>query len=185
MSSIDVRVCRRRPAPPWWGPIAAPVLGVVRAIPTHRDTRTGRRNATQVRIILIALGVVTIVLWKSNWSLLGFIPAAGALLVPLSERTQRSWIASLRDAKRRTRVDTNEGSILRDGDLLRVTERGEPLREFESRKARLRTNQHGAALGTKKKADEIQVVQRGQTPPDTDLWLEVDAPPAELDLAAL
>lgn len=109
---MDVTVCRRVTVAPWWAPVSRWAEALVAAVPQHRDTRSGRRNAQQLRVVLLATGIAVTVLWDSPVAPLALLLCFAALVVPLSESRKRQLLASLRAGRRRETVRREPGRLV-------------------------------------------------------------------------
>jgi len=175
---IDVTVARRVSHRPWWAPLAGAAERVVRAVPVHRDTKSGRRNALQVRTLLLFVGIVAIVFWRSALAPLGFIPCILALFVPLSETRRRTTAARLRAAQ------NGASRVVREPGTLVVTEKHIALRASGDEVRRLRRagldvaqQDGGLTLSEGRKLSEQLVVRTpASEPSDLDLWIEANDP---------
>ena len=114
-----VTIVRRVSYAPWWGGLSKLAERLVGSIPTHRDSRSGRRNAAQVRGALLAAGILTVVLWRSPWAPSALLVCFAAFVVPISSSKRRQIIARLRTSRRKTRVE-------RTAALLEVNEKHTP-----------------------------------------------------------
>lgn len=171
--ALPVRVHQRVRKAAWWAPIPRKLIGVVRAIPAHRDTRTGRRNARQVRIVLLVIGLVIIIFWQSDWAILGVIPALSGLVVPLSERRRRDLTAKLRTASApRSTVRTVDGTLRVEDDAILLMTGDDVLRRLDRGKAKIVAHDDALELREGSKKDRcVHLVTPGSAPPgEPDLW---------------
>jgi len=115
---------------PKWTVLLRPVQTFVGLLPSHKNTRKGRRTAKQIRIAVIMLAFIAVVAAQSNVvMILGLIGLALAPLVPISQVRKRSWInrlKSLREGRDRTvhqsakvTCDDHRVSLVRGNDRLR------------------------------------------------------------------
>lgn len=170
---LDVVIARRVAYSPWWGPIVRRLEKVVAMIPTHRDTRSGRRNAMQIRVALLGVGILTVALWESPWAPLALLACATALFVPLSRSKRRQILASLRSRR------TKSTRVKRTSGTLEISDKHVTASVADERVRRLRVNQlviddEGDRLTLKvgeKKANRL-IVCAGEGSPDIDAWVE-------------
>ncbi len=170
---LDVTVARRVSYTPWWAGLTRRLEKFVAMIPSHRDTRSGRRNATQIRVALLAIGILTVVLWESQWAPLALIACVLALFVPISQSKRRELVASLRSRRTKaSRVDRTAGTLSISEKHVTLTVDGERVR-------RLRRNQMSTEKSPKrltmnvgqKKANTLSIFA-GEGNPDLDVWAE-------------
>lgn len=177
--SIEVTIATRVAHEPWWAPLGRAAERVVRVLPTHRETKSGRRNATQVRVGLLLLGLIAIVFWKSTLAPVGFIPCVLALFVPLSETRRRTVGARLRSARLgNTRVQRQKGRFVATAKHLEVRAGEKRLRRLRRQGLEVLEIDDRIELREGKKATEQLVVTRPQAEPDLELWIELEDPSA-------
>jgi hypothetical protein len=84
-----------KPAPsrPW----VPPLRGLVRALPSHAETRRGRETAVFIRLIIGVAAVMMVTKGREHWAwgLAGVATALSSLLVPLGETRRRRWLRRL------------------------------------------------------------------------------------------
>jgi hypothetical protein len=190
--TVDATVEREVAFRPWWAGLAIRYENLLGVVPSHRDTKKGRNNARQVKIVLLAAGVGTIAFVGGWWITLGCLLAALALLLPISKDKRRSLIASSRSArKNQTRLETLPAQIVWDGRrvVLKIDDKNE-------RRVLTHTNKHkvhrrdlrgtlviGLVPPSNKKSDCIWVVADGReandeaalSREDVDLLAKADA----------
>lgn len=115
---------------PSWTILLRPIQTFVGLLPSHKNTRKGRRTARQIKIVVIVLAFIAVIAAQSTpVMVIGIVALAIAPLIPISQVRKRSWInrlKSLRDGRDRTvehpaRVtfDGRRVSLLRDDQRIR------------------------------------------------------------------
>jgi len=115
---------------PEWTILLRPAQTFVGLLPSHKNTRKGRRAGRQIKLVVAVLAFIAVISAQSTpVMILGIIALGIAPLVPISQARKRSWInrlKTLRDGRTRTvdvpaeiAHDGRRVSILRDGDRLR------------------------------------------------------------------
>lgn len=171
--SFDVVLARRVDEPVWWAPLAGPIEGAIASIPTHRETASGRRNASQIRLVLLSSGVLIVVLWQSPWAPLALLLCLSALVVPMGETRRRSLRAKLRASRKKSTIDRQSAVLTTDDRHVTLTRGEERLRRI--RRGAMEVSRDGELVcvrGGGKKRDRFVVVAEGHAPPEDDLWVE-------------
>ncbi len=172
--SVEVVVTRRVSEAAWWAGLSKALERVVGNLPTYRDTVRGRRNANQVRLVILATGVLVVVLWRSPWAPTALILCASALFLPISESRRRHLCATLRTRRMITRLVSAPGKLEVDDTHVTLTCEGETLRRFRRKVTKLRQTKDAMELRAGKKKVERLVVVEGSAEPSEDLWLVGD-----------
>ena len=178
MNSVDVTLARRVRKPTWWAPVGRALEWAVSLLPTHRDSRAAAQRADQVRIAIIAFGILTVVLWNSPYAPLGLLLAASGFVIPLNESRRRSWTIKLRMARERDVVVQQAGRVERqERKVLVIDGTGETIREL-----RLKTLEHEHSdelvvfrCGGKKRARVVLCDRATDPGEDEELWIVADA----------
>lgn len=115
---------------PRWTVLLRPVQTFVGLLPSHKNTRKGRRTAKQVKLVVAVLAFVAVIAAQSTIvMILGLIGLGVSPVVPISQVRKRSWInrlKSIREGRDRTversaqvTCDDHRVSLVRDDDRLR------------------------------------------------------------------
>ncbi|MFB6263669.1 MAG: hypothetical protein ABEL76_08620 [Bradymonadaceae bacterium] len=110
-SEYRARQLHREEYTPWWGPALAPFQSLVGMLPTHKDSRAGRRAARRVRIGLAVVGLILMLFGGTRSPLLapiGVLLLGIAPFVPVTEmkkRTMANRLARWRRSAVRVRSD--------------------------------------------------------------------------------
>lgn len=170
---FDVTVARRVKFVPRSAPFYRRLESFVGALPSHRDTRSGRRNATQIRVVLLATGILTVVFWQSPWAPLALLLCLIALVLPMPISRRRALVASLRARRaKQTRIERSRGVLEVSQKHLTLLDGDERIRRL--RRSAVSVEQEGTTLwmreGQKKK--NALAVSESQTTLDVDAWAE-------------
>lgn len=170
---FDVVVARRVVEAAWWSGVSRAFESVVAAVPTHRDSASGRRNAAQVRTVMLGTGVAVVVLSQSPWAPLALVLCVLALVVPMSESRRRQLTARLRAGRVRSAVERTPAVLVLDSKHVTLGNAGEPVRRL--RRSALELTYGDDLLELRagaKKRDRFIVVDHGS--PDEEMWVEGD-----------
>lgn len=103
-------------------------------LPSHRDSRKGRRQAQQVRAVLVVLGILLMALGgaeAAGWIVVGVALAGSAFVIPIPELKKRSWRTAL---QRRQQSGSKEiwvpARVSYDGRRLEVHQENQKVRQL-------------------------------------------------------
>lgn len=130
--AAPARVLRRVRRKSWWAPLLAPVETVVALAPSHKNTKKGRRSAAQIRIALIAIGILGLAFGgETLFIVIGGLIMALGLVIPMSDVRKRTLMGNIKrmrgESPRDVRVD---GEVVFDGKRLTLRAEGEKLRRI-------------------------------------------------------
>lgn len=122
--TVTATLSRQETYAPWWGAAFKPIEALVGFLPSYRDSKTGRTNAKQLRVLILAVGLALLVFGGSTAIVvIGGLVMASALVLPVSEVTKSAWRSRLRRLRtRREREVRLPGSIVYDGKRLILRE---------------------------------------------------------------
>jgi hypothetical protein len=172
MYTIAVTVTREVPHRPWWAGLATRYEKLLGVLPSHRDTKKGRANAKQVKVVLLAAGVGIIALLGGYWIVLGCMIAASALILPVSQNARRAWVARSRSARKNlTREAKQPGELRFDGRRVVLHVDGDNLRRVLTHKGKHTISRRslkgheivGILPPSAKKSESIWVMARGRS----------------------
>jgi hypothetical protein len=127
-ASVVQRVRRKA----WWSLLLAPVETLVALAPSHKNTKKGRQSATQIRIALIAVGVIGLAFGgETIFIMIGGLIMALGLVIPMSDVRKRTLMGNIKrlrgESPRDVRVD---GEIAFDGKRLSLKAGADKLRRI-------------------------------------------------------
>lgn len=129
---IDARVQGEREVPRRMGKFWAALEYLVGFVPSYRDSRKGRATAKQVRIVLVALGLLLMAFGGAEsawWVLVGVALASSAFAIPVTELKKRSWRAKLQQKQSPEVHETWEaGCLVYDGRRVELHQGDKKLR---------------------------------------------------------
>lgn len=103
-------------------------------LPSHRETRQGRKTAKQVRIAMIGIGIAMMAFGGAEsavWIILGVLLAASAFAVPVPELKKRSWRAKFKKKRSpKSQVKWTPGTITFDGRRVELRQNRKKLRHI-------------------------------------------------------
>lgn len=126
------RILERERRVAWWSPVLAPLQTLLALAPSHKSTKKGREKATQIRIGLIAVGILGLAFGgETLFIIIGGLIMALGLVIPMSEVRKRTLTGKLKrlrgEAPRDVRVS---GEVEYDGRRLILRAEGEKLRRI-------------------------------------------------------
>lgn len=108
-------------------------LRAVRWVPAHRDTRSGRRNANQLKVGLVLLAVLFGGVGENGFHMaLAATFMLGALFLPVTDSRKREWRTRLQGrgarVRRVRRVEARAALVRYDGKRVAVLDEGKVWR---------------------------------------------------------
>lgn len=166
---LEVKVPRDEPYTPWSAPLWRALAYLLEFIPSYRDSRQGRKNAAQVRVILIVAGLFLMAFGGGEWAgwiVIGAILAFSAFAVPIKELRKRTLRGKLRDRSRQ-----GQREVLKPGSL-RLDERQVELwvGDEKLRQVRIDRDRHEVIFTTHKMMMCYGVRPRGGRKQET-IWV--------------
>ena len=155
---------------------------IVAGLPVHRDSVSGRRNAYQIRFLLMAVGIAIVALWESTWAPLALVICATALVLPVSQARRRHLVASLRAKRQGEQIVRVPGIMTIDATHVEVTCSGESLRRLRRKGLRVTGREESLELVSGAKKRERLLVT-SEEPEGEELWIEADRGAVEKALA--
>lgn len=168
-TQLDATFVRRTPHTPWWNRGGIALERLIATLPKHRDSRSGRTNATQARVALMALGIFVIVFWDHPWAPGGLLICATALVLPISEGKRRSLVAQLRVRRTtKTRLRQSPATLTLTAKHLELTGEDGRLRRVLRKNITVEPRADGLRVTAgKKRSDQLVVCSHH----DAD-WIE-------------
>jgi len=169
-TELAVTVARREAHRPWWSPLGKRIERFVGGLPSHRDTRSGRQNAQQIRFVLLVTGILVVGLWESPWAPFALLLSLSALFLPISESKRRQIVASWRVSRTtRTRVVTSKGVLEITAKHATLTVGDERVRRLRRQVLEVLETDEGVELRCgKKKIERLAVCGRESA---DDVWV--------------
>lgn len=172
--AMEVVVARRVARTPWWSPLSKAAEAVVGNLPTHRDTRSAARSATQIRMAVLGFGILVVVLWESPWAPLALLLCTAALVLPMSESRRRLLVVRLRTARRQTAVVREPARLEIDDKYCTLAAGDVRLRRLRRKALTVVAAEPGLELRSgAKKGDRVRLASPGSALQE-DLWIEGD-----------
>ncbi|MGM0557169.1 MAG: hypothetical protein ACQEVA_12375 [Myxococcota bacterium] len=130
--TAPARVLKRVRRKSWWAPLLAPFQTLVALAPSHKSTKKGRRNAAQLRIVLVAVGVLGLAFGgETLYIILGGLIMALGLVIPMSEVRKRTLMGKFKRLRGESPRDTKiSGEVEFDGKRLILRAEDEKLRRI-------------------------------------------------------
>jgi hypothetical protein len=167
-------VARRVAHAPWWAGLGKRWEAFAGALPYHRDSRSGRRNANQIRLALLSFGILVVVFWQSPWAPAALLLCLSALVLPISESKRRQLVASARAKRKGTRVERVPGVLSIEEKHVTLMVDGERERRLRRTALRIDERDDGLELvAGKKKVERVLILTGGES--DEDFWVESNA----------
>lgn len=120
--TVDARVRGEKKVRPWNAVLWRALGELVAFLPSHRDTREGRKKKKQMRVLIVAVGIGLMAIggtadaWGGFWIILGIFLACLAFVAPVEELKKRTWRGRIKkNQKPRARTVWTAGSIVFDG----------------------------------------------------------------------
>lgn len=130
--TAPARVLRRERRKSWWAPLMAPVETVVAVAPSHKNTKKGRKSAAQIRIALIAVGVLGLAFGgETLFIVIGGLIMALGLVIPVSDVRKRTLMGNIKRMRGESPRDVKvDGEVEFDGKRLTLHADGDKLRRI-------------------------------------------------------
>lgn len=157
---------------PWDAPLWKLLGELVAFLPTHRNSRDGRKFKKQMQIILIVVGIGMMALggtadsWGGFWIVLGMLIACLGFVAPVEEMKKRTWRSRI--AKRRAprqKPAWTPGRVCFDGRRVEL-HRGEQ----KVRQVRVDRNKHELRASSMEGAPAMGVLGPGGKPQES-IWV--------------
>lgn len=169
---VDVSLTREVAYTPWWDGLARRWEGFVRALPAHRDTKKGEKNARQAKIAIFAAGVGLAALLDGEWILLGVLLASLSLFIPMSQDRRRTLIARSKSSRRnQKRLETQSGQLVWDGRRVILEVDGKRVR-------RVLTNKGSHIVESRNLKGHLAIgIKPASAKKSESIWIETSAGP--------
>lgn len=127
---LSAQLEEREKYTPRWTPLLSPLQTFIGLLPSHKNTRKGRRTAKQLKLLVAVVAFGLLVFAESAWAIVvGVVFLGLAPLLPLPQVQKRAWLnrlKKLREPRERSvaapakvRFDGRRVVLERDGDNLR------------------------------------------------------------------
>jgi hypothetical protein len=130
--AAPARVLKRVRRKAWWSVLVAPLQTLVGLAPSHKNTKKGRRSAAQIRIVLIAIGILGLAFGgETLYIILGGLIMALGLVIPMSDVRKRTLMGNFKRLRGESPRDVMvDGEVAFDGKRLILRADGEKLRRI-------------------------------------------------------
>ena len=168
----------RRPIAPVYKALAS----IVATFPSYKDTRSGRKNAKQLKVIFVVIGLITLLAGREVWPVIvcGVILMSLATFLPIENLQKRTLVNRLRRAQTTSHEVRRPAKLVHDGRRL-------ILYDGEQRERRVLTNRPfflGHFVG-EDATHWVQVSPKGSNKKKEAIWLRLDGGSAPDDAGKL
>lgn len=168
----------RRPTAPFYKALAS----IIATFPSYKDSRSGRKNAKQLKIIFVVIGLITLLAGREVWPVIvcGVILMSLATFLPVENLQKRTLVNRLRRAQTMEHEVRRPARLVHDGRRL-------ILYDGDQRDRRVLTNR-AFFLGHFRGEDDahwVQISPKGSGKKREAIWVRLDGSQAPADAQKL